>query len=134
MVDAALEVTVVGSFSRLGYQARRALEHWPDDGDGGGAGAGLAGRTVLVTGATSGIGLAAAIGCAQRGATVRFLARDAARADAARRRILDAAGTGVDVSYDLADMADLDSVRAFAARSATTRSRCSMCSCTTPAR
>ena len=112
VVDAALEVTVVGSFSRLGYQSRRALEHWPDDS----GGAGLAGRTVLVTGATSGIGLAAAIGCAQRGATIRFLARDAARADAARRRILDAAGTGVDVSYDLADMADLDSVRAFAAR------------------
>jgi NAD(P)-dependent dehydrogenase (short-subunit alcohol dehydrogenase family) len=111
-IDAALEVTVVGSFSRFGYQVRSSLEHWPD-GDGARS---LAGRTVLVTGATSGIGLAAAIRCARRGATVRILARDEAKAEAARRRIREAAATGVDVTYDLADLGDLDTLRGFAAR------------------
>jgi NAD(P)-dependent dehydrogenase (short-subunit alcohol dehydrogenase family) len=71
---------------------------------------------VLVTGATSGIGLAAAIRCARRGATVRILARDEAKAEAARRRIRKAAATGVDVTYDLADLGDLDTLRGFAAR------------------
>jgi NAD(P)-dependent dehydrogenase (short-subunit alcohol dehydrogenase family) len=112
IVDAALEVTVVGSFSRFGYRARSSLEHWPY-GDGARS---LAGRTVLVTGATSGIGLAAAIRCARRGATVRILARDEAKAEAARRRIREAAETGVDVRYDLADLGDLDTLRSFAAR------------------
>jgi dehydrogenase/reductase SDR family protein 12 len=111
IVDAALEVTVAGSFSRLGYRVRRALEHWTDDDEHG-----LEGRTVLVTGATSGIGLAAAIACARRGAGVRVLARDAERAEAAARRIREAGTGGADVAYDVADLSDLDSLRAFALR------------------
>jgi NAD(P)-dependent dehydrogenase (short-subunit alcohol dehydrogenase family) len=110
--DAALEATVVGSFSRVGYQVRSSLGHWSEN-DGGHV---LAGRTVLVTGATSGIGLAAAVRYARQGATVRFLARDETKADVARRRIADAAATEVDVAYDVADMGDFDSLRDFAAR------------------
>jgi NAD(P)-dependent dehydrogenase (short-subunit alcohol dehydrogenase family) len=112
-VDAALEATVVGSFSRIGYGVRSRLDRWPEadrQGD-------LAGRTVLVTGATSGIGLAAAIGFGRLGASVRFLARNATRAADARARIVQATdGDNVDVAYDLVDMSDFDDVRQFATR------------------
>jgi NAD(P)-dependent dehydrogenase (short-subunit alcohol dehydrogenase family) len=105
-VDAALEATVVGSFSRVGYRVRSRLERWPaaDTVD-------LAGRTVLVTGATSGIGLAAALRFARLGASVRFLARNRARADDARARIIEAAAGDCDVSFHLADLSDFDAVR-----------------------
>ena len=110
-VDAALEATVVGSFSRLGYEARSRLGHWEDA-----ALPHLDGRTVLVTGATSGIGLATACRLARLGARVRFLARSPERAEAARGRIAAAGGPGADVTYGLADMSDLDGVHEFAAR------------------
>jgi NAD(P)-dependent dehydrogenase (short-subunit alcohol dehydrogenase family) len=107
-----LEATVVGSFSRVGFHVRSKLDDWPA----ADRGRALRGKTVLVTGATSGIGLAAATQLTQLGATVRFLARDAARADAARARIEQAAGRDVDVTYDVADMSDFVSLRGFASR------------------
>ncbi len=110
-VDAVLEATVIGSFSRVGYETRSRLDHWhpPDPGC-------LIGRTVLVTGATSGIGLAAAERFAHLGASVRFLARDQDRAERARDRIARAGGSNRDVSYEVADMTDRESLRRFATR------------------
>jgi dehydrogenase/reductase SDR family member 12 len=108
--DAALEVTVVGGFSRIGYEARRSLFHWdaqpaPD----------LAGRVVLVTGATGGLGFAAADALARRGAQVWIVGRDAGRTDDARDRIV-AATPGAHVSVIVADLASLDDVHECAAR------------------
>lgn len=108
LADAALEVSVVGSFSRLGYDARRALGPW-DDLDG----VSLAGRTVMVTGATSGLGLATATRLATMGASVRIVGRDPGRTDRARDAIA-AAAVGADVASYLADLADLDQVAALA--------------------
>jgi NAD(P)-dependent dehydrogenase (short-subunit alcohol dehydrogenase family) len=107
-VDVALEATVVGSFTRVGLRARRALGPWEDlDGHS------LTGRSVLVTGATSGLGAATAERLARMGASVRILGRDAARTTAARDGIAAATGND-DVRVYLADMADLAAVRSAA--------------------
>jgi dehydrogenase/reductase SDR family protein 12 len=55
VIDGFLELTVVGSFSRVGHEARRRLFGWEAPPDGV-----LHGRTALVTGPTSGLGRAAA--------------------------------------------------------------------------
>ncbi len=108
IADGALEATVVGSFSRLGFAARRALFDWdarpaPD----------LAGRVVLVTGATSGIGFSVARRLAAHHATVWIAGRDAVRTEAARKRII-AAAPDARVSTVIVDLAVLDTVRAAA--------------------
>ena len=52
-LDQLLELSVVGSFSRVGFSARRALFDWDEPAE-----ADLAGRVAVITGATSGLGLA----------------------------------------------------------------------------
>jgi NAD(P)-dependent dehydrogenase (short-subunit alcohol dehydrogenase family) len=73
----------------------------------------LAGRSVIVTGANSGIGLEAATSLAAHGAAVTLAVRDVARGAAAAEQIRTAApGAQVDVAR--LDLADLASVREFA--------------------
>jgi len=72
------------------------------------------GEVVLVTGATSGLGLAAAQGFAALGAGVRMLARDPQRGERARAAVVAATGNA-DVEVCLCDVSDLASVRTFAA-------------------
>ncbi len=77
LVDAALEATVAGSFTRLGFDARSRIGHWTDPPP-------QRGRVLIVTGASSGIGRAVAVGLARLGASVWLVGRDRARtADAA---------------------------------------------------
>jgi NAD(P)-dependent dehydrogenase (short-subunit alcohol dehydrogenase family) len=71
----------------------------------------LAGATALVTGATSGIGRAAAISLAKRGAHVVISGRDAARGDEAVATIRAAGGKA---DFVAADLGDADSVRTLA--------------------
>jgi retinol dehydrogenase-14 len=73
----------------------------------------LAGRTVLVTGGTNGIGRATAAGLAARGAQVAITGRDRARADAAAADIRADGGPPVDVF--VADMSSQAEVRRLAA-------------------
>ena len=73
----------------------------------------LAGRTVLVIGATAGVGAAAAQQIGEMGATLIIVGRDAAKLAATRQALEPLAEGGVHTQ--LADLADLASVRAAAA-------------------
>ena len=109
LADDALEITIVGSFSALGYAARRRLWGWSDASPGA-----LDGRTVAITGPTSGLGRELAGAVARLGARVVLIGRDAAKLEALRAAL--AAETGADrYPVVVADMASLDDVRAAAA-------------------
>lgn len=108
LVDDLLEVLVVPSFTRFGFAARRRLFRWPDA-----ESYPMHGRTVVLTGPTSGLGRAAAGSLARMGAHLVLVGRDAGRLERTREEvratIQDAAITTV-----VADMASLASVRAAA--------------------
>ncbi len=76
---------------------------------------GIDGKRVVITGATGGIGLAAAEALAARGGQLTIVARNEARAGEALRRIEAAARGGVAVEVLHADLAAQSSVRRLAA-------------------
>jgi dehydrogenase/reductase SDR family member 12 len=116
IVDAILEASVVGSFTRVGYQARRRLYDWvPLES------LQLEGKVAIVTGATSGLGREAAELLARQGALVCIVGRDPARTERARSEI--AAATGRVVEAELADLSLLSETAAFAARFAGSHDR-----------
>ncbi len=75
----------------------------------------LAGKVVVVTGGTAGIGKETAVELAARGATVVLTARDAAKGSATLAEVRERSGSDA-VSVGELDLADLASVRAFADR------------------
>lgn len=108
-VDALLEAAVVPSFTRVGYEVRRRLEGWR-----GLHTYDLRGRVILLTGGTSGLGLAAARQLARCGATLVLVSRSAERLQGVRDVL--AAETGNEqIDFIEADLANLGSVRALAA-------------------
>lgn len=72
----------------------------------------LTGKTVLVTGASSGIGRAAAMACAQAGASLVLTGRDPARLDATLALL--AAGAGAQHRAVCADLTDPDQLAELA--------------------
>ena len=110
LIDGALELTVVGSFSRIGYAVRRRLDQWtgpPPDA--------LAGRTVLITGPTSGLGRTTAGAVAALGARVVLVGRDETRLGVVRDEL--AAAHGEDrFPTVVADMSSIESVGAAVTR------------------
>lgn len=107
-IDRALELPVVTSFTRLGHDVRRRSDHWTPLSD-----YRMTGRTVLVTGASSGLGLVAAEQFARCGAYVLMLGRDAAKTERARAEVAQRTGS-TSLEVVVADMGDLDAVRAAA--------------------
>jgi len=108
MVDATLEATVVGSFTRAGVTVRSRLPGWAT----APAGA-LAGRRAVVTGATSGIGAALAAELGRLGAHVLAVGRDEHKLAATVARLGE---SGASAEAQPADLARLDDVRALAER------------------
>jgi dehydrogenase/reductase SDR family member 12 len=105
LLDGALELTVVGSFSRAGFTVRRRVYGWPEPPAGA-----LEGKTVLITGPTSGLGRAAADQLAALGARLVLVGRDEARLRGVRDRLV--ARHGEDrFATVVADMGSLRSVR-----------------------
>jgi len=107
-----MDKTVVPGYSRIGPLVRQAW--WPDDP----APDSLAGRHVVVTGASSGLGRATVIGVARLGATVHMLGRNQDRlgdsAGLVRRALASTGSPAADLSTAVCDVSDLDSVHAYA--------------------
>lgn len=109
VVDAALEWPIAPSFTRLGYDVRSRTEGWGrldeyDQND----------QVVVITGATSGLGLAAARQMAANGATLVLVGRDPAKTDRVRDEVAEASGNER-VESVVADLSELDAVEAAAA-------------------
>jgi dehydrogenase/reductase SDR family member 12 len=109
LLDTALDRTIVLGYGNLGLLARRKLPGWPAETPR------MEGQVVLVTGAASGIGLAACKGFAALGASVRALARDLRRAQEAVR-VVRAAVPEADVRPLACDVSSLGELRRFAER------------------
>jgi retinol dehydrogenase 14 len=71
----------------------------------------MAGRTVLITGGTSGIGKATALGLARKGAHVAITGRDRGRTEAAAREL---ESVGGEVDFFVADLSSQTQLRALA--------------------
>jgi dehydrogenase/reductase SDR family protein 12 len=106
LLDTALDLSVIGGYTNVGYRIRsRGWKPLPR----------MEGKVVLITGATSGLGLAAADGYARLGATVWLAVRNRERGEDARASILEHR-RNADVHLDLCAPSRLESVRRFAER------------------
>jgi dehydrogenase/reductase SDR family protein 12 len=106
VIDTALDRSVVLGYGNLGLSARRILPGWPADPPR------MDGQVVLVTGAASGLGLAACEGFARLGAGVRALARDERRAADAVALITEHV-PNADVRPVACDISSLTALREF---------------------
>ncbi|MEM9513287.1 MAG: SDR family NAD(P)-dependent oxidoreductase [Actinomycetota bacterium] len=108
IADSLIEAPVVTSFTRFGFEARRRLDGWAplDRYD-------LAGRVIVITGGTSGLGYAAAEQLAQCGATIVIVGRRAERNARAVAQLV-ATTRNDTITSVAADMGELDQVRNLA--------------------
>ncbi len=105
-LDTLMDRTVLAGYSRVGYRIRS--RGWS-----AGEVPGMDGKVVVVTGATSGLGLAAAERLARLGATVWLGVRNPHRGEATRSAIAKRTGSR-DVHLGMIDLSSLRSVRQFA--------------------
>jgi dehydrogenase/reductase SDR family member 12 len=114
-VDSLLEVSVIGSFSRLGFTVRHRMGRW-------GPHPRIDGQVFVVTGASSGIGKAVGVGLAALGADLILVGRDEERLAATVSAAADTRGGG---RFEMAqvDLADPESIGVFARRIASSEAR-----------
>jgi len=106
LLDNLLDRSVLPGYTRLGFQLRRRLWEENELLD-------MRGKTVLITGATSGLGRAAAEGFAALGARVELLSRDRERGERVRSAITESSA-GAEIGLVICDLGELESVRACA--------------------
>ncbi len=110
LIDTTLDRTVAVGYTRWGLALRRRLPGWPADPAPGA----LHGRSVIVTGATSGIGTAAAAALARLGARVHLVVRNPDKGERVRASLA-AADPAAEFRLWRCDVSDLDDVRSFCA-------------------
>ncbi|MDG2027650.1 MAG: SDR family NAD(P)-dependent oxidoreductase [Acidimicrobiales bacterium] len=110
VVDAVIEAPVVTSFTRVGFAVRKRLENWTslEEYD-------LNGQVVVLTGATSGLGRAAATQLARCGATLVLVGRNADRNETTVAEMIVSTGNDA-ITQVAADIGDYDQVRTLAER------------------
>ena len=108
LLDDLLDRTVVAGFTNVGYRLRS--RGWSAS-----ELQSMEGKVVLVTGASSGLGLAAAEGFAHLGATLWLVVRSPERGEQARAQIVERSGND-DVHVGICDLSELESVGQFAKR------------------
>ena len=106
-IDKAMDVAIAPGFSKIGYKVRkRSWEPITES---------LAGRTVVITGATSGLGKAAALDLARLDADVVLVGRNPDKTERVRSEIT--AATGNDsVRIEIADLSLMSEIRDLADR------------------
>lgn len=117
LIDSALEITVVPSFSSIGPLVRRRLYEWTQPPP-----RSLEGRTALVTGPTSGLGLASTRQLARLGARVVLAGRSPERLAELRDELVREAGEDR-FAIVVVDMSSLESIRAAVRAVLATESR-----------
>ena len=104
-LDSLLDLAVAPGYTKIGYAIRsRDFEPLPD----------ATGKQILITGASAGLGLAAAKMCAKAGASVTMVSRDRTRGERAVSEVKNVAASGASITFEACDMADLDAVRGLA--------------------
>jgi dehydrogenase/reductase SDR family protein 12 len=106
LLDSILDRTVIAGYTSVGYRMRRGMWSTAEMQS-------MDGKVVLLTGGTSGLGLAAAEGFARLGATIWLPVRSEQRGERARAQIV-ARSPDSDIRVGLCDLSDLESVRRFA--------------------
>jgi NAD(P)-dependent dehydrogenase (short-subunit alcohol dehydrogenase family) len=105
LADGALELTVAGGFGSTGIRLRRRMFGWSDPPR-------FDGRRVVITGATSGIGLACARAMVDLGAQLCIVGRDAERTRATAADL--GRDSGIEVTAHIADLNRLADARRVA--------------------
>lgn len=105
VIDGVLETSIVGGFSRIGYEVRSRSGSWVDPDR-----TMFAGRVVAVTGATSGLGLSMAHRLRELDADVILIGRQPSKLDDVVWKLQEQPATGTLRSV-VCDLSDLESVR-----------------------
>lgn len=110
VLDTVLDRSLVLGYTSIGLRTRRALPDWPADPRPDA----LQGQHAVVTGASSGLGIATAEGLADLGAVVHMVVRDLDKGGSVREQILEQRPTA-DLRLWRCDVGDLDDVARFSA-------------------